>query len=194
MKKYTVTLTLESGMLIGSGNDTFELGGVDATTIVDGTGKPYIPGSSFKGKLRYLAIESNVDEMFINNCFGKKTVEGEKQVFDLSKRFLFSDLRLVDSVEDETKKDAPNFFEIKSENTINDKKEATPRTNKRTIAGLTFQGSIMVPLGDKSVSDVAQLKQLIENKLCNYYIGGQGSRGYGWIKTATFEEAKGGEQ
>ena len=51
MDKYKILITLESGMMIGSGNDEFKLGGVDASTITINE-KPYIPGSSLKGKLR----------------------------------------------------------------------------------------------------------------------------------------------
>lgn len=181
MKKYKVTLKLASGMLIGSGNDTFELGGVDATTITDSEGKPYIPASSFKGKLRYLALSEIKDaQQFIDTYFGEKTENGKTVNHSMKDRVLFSDLLLVG----ESKK----VFEIKSENTITEKfdkktkdikKQANPRTNKRTVSGLEFEGYIYVPNHFNEISTLQNILALLEN----YYIGGQGSRGYGWVES-----------
>jgi CRISPR-associated protein Csm3 len=58
MKKinhYVITGTIEllSGMRIGGSDDVLQIGGTDLTCIKDPvTGKPYIPGSSLKGKMR----------------------------------------------------------------------------------------------------------------------------------------------
>lgn len=183
MKKYKVTLKLASGMIIGSGNDTFELGGVDATTITDSEGNPYIPASSFKGKLRYLALSEIEDsQAFIDMYFGEKTENGKTVNHSMKNRFLFSDLLLVG--------DNQNIFEIKSENTIKEqfdrkindiKKQANPRTNRRTAPGLEFEGYIYVP---KDFSEMVTLQNILA-LLENYYIGGQGSRGYGWVESIT---------
>lgn len=44
---------LLSGMRIGGSDDVLQIGGVDLTCIKDpGTGRPYIPGSSIKGRMR----------------------------------------------------------------------------------------------------------------------------------------------
>jgi CRISPR-associated protein Csm3 len=49
----TATLTLLSGCRIGGSDDVLQIGGTDLTCIKDpATGKPYIPGSSLKGKMR----------------------------------------------------------------------------------------------------------------------------------------------
>lgn len=49
----TATLTLVSGCRIGGSDDVLQIGGTDLTCIKDpATGKPYIPGSSLKGKMR----------------------------------------------------------------------------------------------------------------------------------------------
>ncbi|MFW5995283.1 MAG: type III-A CRISPR-associated RAMP protein Csm3, partial [Spirochaetia bacterium] len=55
----TINLTGEievvTGLHIGAGSDTIEIGGMDNPIITDPvTGRPYIPGSSIKGKLRSL--------------------------------------------------------------------------------------------------------------------------------------------
>ena len=72
MDKYKILITLESGMMIGSGNDEFKLGGVDASTITINE-KPYIPGSSLKGKLRSLSNEQQQEE--INKYFAQFIID-----------------------------------------------------------------------------------------------------------------------
>lgn len=47
------TIVLKSGMRIGGSDDVLQIGGTDLTCIKDPlTGRPYIPGSSIKGKMR----------------------------------------------------------------------------------------------------------------------------------------------
>lgn len=47
------TIMLKSGTRIGGSDDILQIGGTDLTCIKDPvTGKPYIPGSSIKGKMR----------------------------------------------------------------------------------------------------------------------------------------------
>ena len=89
MDKYKILITLESGMMIGSGNDEFKLGGVDASTITINE-KPYIPGSSLKGKLRSLSNEQQQEE--INKYFGGNN--DDQGNLNMSNRILFSDLLL----------------------------------------------------------------------------------------------------
>ncbi len=49
----TATITLTSGARIGGSDDVLQIGGTDLTCIKDPvTGKPYLPGSSLKGKMR----------------------------------------------------------------------------------------------------------------------------------------------
>jgi CRISPR-associated protein Csm3 len=49
----TGTITLKSGARIGGSDDVLQIGGTDLTCIKDPvTGRPYIPGSSLKGKMR----------------------------------------------------------------------------------------------------------------------------------------------
>lgn len=49
------TIELRSGLAIGAGKDSIEIGGIDNPVIKHPhTGEPYIPGSSLKGKLRFL--------------------------------------------------------------------------------------------------------------------------------------------
>ena len=56
----TGKLTLLTGMHIGAGNAFSTIGAVDTNTVRDSVSKvPYIPGSSLKGKLRYLLSRAN---------------------------------------------------------------------------------------------------------------------------------------
>ncbi len=53
--KLTGTIELLSGLHIGGGDDTMKIGGIDNGVVKDvNTDKPYIPGSSLKGKMRSL--------------------------------------------------------------------------------------------------------------------------------------------
>lgn len=47
-------IKLLTGLHIGSGSQALEIGGIDNPVIKDAVGRPYIPGSSLKGKMRAL--------------------------------------------------------------------------------------------------------------------------------------------
>ena len=60
IKQITGIIRLRSGLHIGAGKDTVEIGGLDQPIIKHPvTGAPYIPGSSLKGKMRAL-LETSV--------------------------------------------------------------------------------------------------------------------------------------
>ncbi len=48
------TLEVRTGLHIGAGKDTIEIGGIDSPVVKTPSGDPYVPGSSIKGKLRFL--------------------------------------------------------------------------------------------------------------------------------------------
>lgn len=54
--KYVIDaeIKLLTGLHIGTAGNSLDIGGVDNPVIKDVYGKPYIPGSSLKGKLRSL--------------------------------------------------------------------------------------------------------------------------------------------
>ncbi|AEM74939.1 type III-A CRISPR-associated RAMP protein Csm3 [Caldicellulosiruptor acetigenus] len=54
--KYIIKCKIEAvtGLHIGEGNNSIEIGGIDNSVVKDAEGKPYIPGSSLKGKMRAL--------------------------------------------------------------------------------------------------------------------------------------------
>lgn len=86
-------ITLLSGLHIGGGDNAMEIGGID-NPVIKTNGKPYIPGSSLKGKMRSL-LEIN---------FGLEKFTGGK-VFD-SRNFEYEDkdkkkkhIEISDSIE-----------------------------------------------------------------------------------------------
>lgn len=54
--KYIIKCKIEAvtGLHIGEGTNSIEIGGIDNAVVKDAEGKPYIPGSSLKGKMRAL--------------------------------------------------------------------------------------------------------------------------------------------
>ena len=51
----------ETGLRVGAGRETMEIGGVDLSVVKLPNGLPYIPGSSIKGKMRCLLERSSFD-------------------------------------------------------------------------------------------------------------------------------------
>src|SRR5215472_5869187 len=52
-------LTCQTGLHIGAGKGSLEIGGADNPVVKDAFGLPYIPGSSLRGKLRSLLEQSS---------------------------------------------------------------------------------------------------------------------------------------
>ena len=203
--KLTGTVELLSGLHIGGGDDTMKIGGIDNGVVKDiNTGKPYIPGSSLKGKMRSL-LEWHIgvvgigegepfssklinnpifnDEKIKNNAqillklFGDK--EGECGITRIS----VGDCPLV-------KVEKQKLSEAKYENVI-DRQTGTalhPRQIERVPTGVKFKYDIRVKvlnLKDNKKDSKDEFKKMIKNGLElieNDYIGGSGSRGYGRVE------------
>ena len=52
-------LLCETGLHIGAGKGTLEIGGADNPVVKDAYGRPYVPGSSIRGRLRSLLEQSS---------------------------------------------------------------------------------------------------------------------------------------
>ena len=52
-------LICETGLHIGAGKGSMEIGGADNPVVKDAFGRPYVPGSSLRGKLRSLLEQSS---------------------------------------------------------------------------------------------------------------------------------------
>jgi len=199
--KATCTLTLVTGMHIGSSKDAVEIGGIDLPVVRRKDNyEPYIPGSSLKGKLRSLLQLSDGELEFsgspssIRNLFGN--IDKDK---GHSSRLIVRDAYLTrasaQKLEDSEFNDMP-FTEVKFENTI-DRISGTakhPRQIERVPAGAIFDVEFMLNIADlpesnKSAADLEkEFKATLEkglNLLRNDYLGGHGSRGYGQVEIST---------
>ncbi len=52
-------LTCETGLHIGAGKGSLEIGGADNPVVKDAFGRPYVPGSSLRGRLRSLLEQAS---------------------------------------------------------------------------------------------------------------------------------------
>ncbi|MCS6891308.1 MAG: type III-A CRISPR-associated RAMP protein Csm3 [Rhodovarius sp.] len=203
-------LRLKSGLHIGAGKDSVEIGGIDNPLIKHPfTGEPYIPGSSLKGKLRFL----------LEWAFGKIRGDGQAWGFNGDQpadaddpvlrifgnalkdwkggptRLLMRDAPLCEEDRNRYLAAPDSFFEEKTEvliDRISGKAHdrVGPRQTERVPAGVAFDFACVFRLydtGDGGARDLACLNWLIQGLalLEEDALGGSGSRGYGRI---AFEE------
>jgi CRISPR-associated protein Csm3 len=191
-------IELLSGLHIGGGDDTMKIGGIDNGVIKDiNTDKPYIPGSSLKGKMRSLLewncrvvgygdgspfnskLLSEVPEADKKDAETLLKLFGDKEgAFGIT-RISVGDCSLNESSEDMV------LSEAKYENVINRQKGTAehPRQTERVPAGVKFDFDIRVKVLDED--DEEALIGMVKNGLdlvANDYLGGSGSRGYGRVR------------
>lgn len=201
-----------TGLHIGGSPGALAIGNVDMPVIRDAvTGRPYIPGSSLKGKMRSLAEKvtgapqnkpigrdvnihvakdrAQYDRFWVNPLFG---VPGEVK-FDVPapNRLIVRDVPLEeDSAHKllEVRTDLP-YTEVKWEAAIDRvTSAATPRQMERVPAGAVFAPmelvlSVYLPDDVALLGHLLTALQLVEDD----YLGGQGSRGSGKVKFERLE-------
>ena len=185
------TIKLITGLHIGTSGDFSAIGAVDTIVIRDSvTNKPMIPGSSLKGKMRYLLARTKY-----NSSLETKEIKEEDECITrlfgssdpiITSRLQFQDSLLSDkSIEDfkEFEFDLP-YTEIKYENTIDRiKGVANPRQLERVPAGSEFDFKVIY-----NIEKIEDFKEDMKNILLmmdvleDDYLGGHGTRGYGRIK------------
>lgn len=154
-KNITGIIHLLSGMRVGGSDDLLQIGGTDLTCIKHPvTLKPYIPGSSLKGKIRS-ELEKKLGKFSAGghepcNCGGQNDPNCPIcRVFGPHKnpRHELGPTRII-------VRDAPlvegGQLEIKSEN-INDRKTGAavhPRKIERVVSGSKFQLKIGIQVWD----------------------------------------------
>jgi len=194
-----------TGLHIGGGAGALAIGGVDNPVIREGlTQRPYLPGSSLKGKMRSLAEKATGAaqtfsigrDVRVHVC---QTSEGYQtcrvcpvfgtlgqQAFSRPTRLLARDAFLSpESVErlERARTDLP-FTEVKWEAAIDRvTSAATPRQVERVPAGAVFAPFELV----YSVYEAADLERFrwlagMMKLLEDDYLGGLGSRGGGKIQ------------
>ena len=181
------TIVLKTGMHIGGSSDFSAIGAIDSPVVRDTlTRLPLIPGSSLKGKMRYLLEkelnngillnEPNNDQDEILRLFGSSEKDKIRRA-----RLKFNDIKLSNLAELETFN--VSSTEVKFENTIDRKTAvANPRQIERVIAGSKFDFEIFYNLDDikeveKDFENIKQGFDLLEFD----YLGGHGTRGSGRI-------------
>lgn len=185
-------LKLLTGLHISGSNEFAAIGAVDAVVIREPyTYQPIIPGSSIKGKMRYLAARIDATNKVITDI--SEESEKIKRLFGSTKgesgiilsRLQYYDLKINEESLKKLKKldlDLP-YTEVKFENTITRTTGiATPRQLERVPAGTIFDFKLVYNVEDlKEVNtDLEFLKQII-GVLEHDYIGGHGTRGYGKV-------------
>lgn len=193
-------LECKTGLHIGAGKETMEIGDIDNSVVRDPlTNRPYIPGSSIKGKIRSLT-ERNLG-MHLERFSGGKIYRHEcgnpdcqlcriygasfEKNSTIPSRTIFRDLMLTkESSEVLGEMDTGlELTEWKFENTIDRvTSKADPRNLERIPAGAVFDFEIIYDIvkpeevKDDLTTILNGMKLLIDD-----YLGGNGSRGYGKV-------------
>lgn len=190
-------LEVKTGMHIGGSSAFAAIGAVDSPVMRDSlTNLPFIPGSSLKGKLRYLLAEKyndrrtiigkhNQDNYRVLRLFGSS--ENDEEGNPIKSRLYFSDMFL--SNDKDLEEQGISVTEVKYENTIDRLTAvANPRQIERVIRGASFDMSIIYNVAEENdiTEDLQLVKEAIE--LLKYdYLGGHGSRGYGRVEIQNLE-------
>jgi CRISPR-associated protein Csm3 len=178
---YRIKVEVQTGLHIGGTKESYGIGGVDAPVIKNPlNGRPIIPGSSIKGKLRSLMDLSGVTGKYgINVLF-----EGDEKG---PTRGIFRDLVLADASAGmlEGHLGDGTYTEIKTEVSIdkmNGKTSGGLRFIERVPAGAVFEGEIIINFFDGD--DTKAFQDALEEGfglLALSYLGGSGTRGYGKV-------------
>lgn len=183
-----------TGLHIGGSREGARIGGVDNEMIKTRDGKPYIPGSSLKGKLRCLIErkygitkvgQTKVEDTEIPE--GKEICElfgyvaSDKNEDAKPTSIIVRDAFLSEEFED---KEPKELIELKTENKIDRIKGTAehPRTSERVVPGVSFDVEIIVNV--YSGQDRSKLLETLKSSLElleKDYLGGSGSRGYGKV-------------
>ena len=204
----TAHLQTLTGLHIGADSPELSIGGIDLPVLGDGvTKRPFVPGSSLRGKMRSLlervhgreqnqSIGSNVS---IHLC---KTAAEWKDcpvcpVFGVPSnlpssqptRLLVRDLGMTDSsarlLDERLGKRGLQYTEAKTEVAIDRvTSAATPRTIERVPAGIDFDVELSYAVYEDD--DLDRFRSVLFGMalLEADYLGGQGSRGYGKVQFA----------
>ena len=198
--KFIITgkIKVLTGLHIGTSGDFSAIGAVDNIVIRDTvTNKPIIPGSSLKGKMRYLLSRAKYNSTLTMPNI-KKESDDIKRLFGVSEPVVLSRLQFCDMLLREkdygrdVEFDLP-YTEIKYENTIDRGTcVANPRQQERVPAGSEFDFRLIYNI-ENTENMEEEVKCDFENILLMFelleddYLGGHGTRGYGRVK---FEDLK----
>lgn len=211
VRKIEGTITLQSGLHIGSGDIEMHIGGTDSPVIKHPhTLEPYIPGSSLKGKVRSLlemesglmvhtkgaVVSDSTLEMIKDNPDLKGSCEAILKVFGSSgahkddktnlgpTRVSFADCYLDGDWKREANENRWLLTEAKSENSINriSGTAVSPRFIERVPEGTRFRLLVTFKVLQEGDEELFKNVLLKGLKLLEMdALGGSGSRGYGRV-------------
>lgn len=197
-------IVCKTGLHIGGSSDAIDIGGSDNVIIRDSvSGLPYIPGSSIKGKLRFLTELNDKDSAqsviandgkpsddtscIATKLFGISADENQKELKFPTRTIVRDAYPDEDTIELWNNEALVSGAELKYENNINRiNSGATPRNIERVPKDSKFDFEIIFSVyedDDNNISSLLDSMRLLEDN----YLGGSGSRGYGQIK---FENIK----
>lgn len=189
-------LLVRTGMHIGGSSTFSAIGAVDSPVVSNPIdGKPIVPGSSLKGKLRTLLARSyakdihnmpdfNNDNAVIIRLFGaSKSSDGKP----ITARLQFADAFVCNEEEIYP----IGLTEVKFENSI-DRATCTakPRQIERVVPGVRFAVRIVYDVTADSEAEVLEDMQVLAKgfKLLQMdYLGGHGTRGSGRVSFENFK-------
>lgn len=191
--KYSAEIELLSGLHIGGTNIAMAIGGPDKFVVRNPIDqRPYIPGSSIKGKLRSL-LEIALGQYDVKNGKASPCSDASKTCGHLFGTAAAGDIsqpsRVI--VRDALMTTDPDrlantdlfLTEAKTEVAIDRiTAQANPRTNERVPKGVCFHFEAILNIF--SDDDETELRNNLEKAihlLEDDYLGGNGSRGYGHI-------------
>jgi CRISPR-associated protein Csm3 len=192
----TGKILLQTGLHIGGGGETIQIGGMDNPIIKNPLNDyPYIPGSSLKGKMRSL-LEWKYDKSPDGNpckcsqcdicrIFGTSGAEESKLG---PTRIIVRDAHLTPQSREALNRMRQEkgliYAEEKYENSIDRLKGTAknPRPTERVPAGIDFEFEIGLRVfeGDKEEELMGKVKEALQLVQADA-LGGSGSRGYGKV-------------
>jgi CRISPR-associated protein Csm3 len=203
-----------TGLHIGAGKETIEIGGIDNPVIKHPhTGEPFVPGSSLKGKMRYIlewafgtirqdghpwGFNENDEQQTFNHLDPVQRIFGtpaKRGTWDGGPtRIICRDALLNPEWRDGVLKRGLGLTEDKTEVVIDRlagkaHDRVGPRQTERVPAGAQFDAEFTFRLydtGDGGARDRQCLAWLIQafDILEQDALGGSGSRGYGRVRFA----------
>jgi CRISPR-associated protein Csm3 len=201
------TIVLKEGLRVGGTKEAVGIGETDNPIIRHPiTRKPYIPGSSIKGKVRSLLEQKyspvtqrtgkpcDCGDCFICSLFGCGSASKSNE----PSRLIFRDATLVAESEKELEDALPgSFVEVKTEIAMDRNKGRTTqgslRQQERIPSGAKFDFSFTVRFFEednaKRKEYYTKLSEAFE-MLEKDYLGGGGTRGYGQVEFLTKDLSK----
>ncbi len=183
------SLIVCTGMHIGDAGSFSAIGAVDRSVVRDPmTGRPIVPGSSLKGKLRTLLARSLCGDIQNMPAFDKDDPR-LLRLFGSAMPVHAARLQFADCFVNNSKTmQEVGLTEVKAENAINRANSvANPRFIERVTAGTGFAVRIVYNVENERevIEDLALLAKGMKLLQLDY-LGGQGSRGSGRVTFRDF--------